>query len=402
MLDQGIGMANDLLTVNLEKDLFQALGSEWAVYLDPTIAGNGPLGVTVVNRLARPEGMEQTLGKVQLVLENQINDALQREKMRLTFGQTRVGNTNVHYIQTPLVAPSWAVADGNLYFGLYPSMVAEAAAHVSGRGASILDNPAFVAARQKLGANAQKVSSFTFIDLPNTAASGYQALLALSQLGTGVADMFGVKTPPMVLPPFNKFKQHLSPAASFSWSDEEGWHYAATSPFPGAELMGSATSPAAFGVALLGAGAAVPAMAQARDRADRVKSASNLRQIGMGCMLYANDHRGKYPANLGPLVLEADLHPDVLLSPRGGVRMPPEIRGKKLDEQAAWAAANSDYVYLGANLNPNMGAEKVLAYEKPEINQNQGMNVLFNDGHVEWMPVERAMQMIRAQQQAPK
>ena len=43
----------------------------------------------------------------------------------------------------------------------------------------------------------------------------------------------------------------------------------------------------------------------------------------------------------------------------------------------------------------------MLAYEKPELNQGRGgINVLFNDGHVEWLPVEQAMQIIRGQQPA--
>ncbi len=39
----------------------------------------------------------------------------------------------------------------------------------------------------------------------------------------------------------------------------------------------------------------MPALSAARERANRIKCASNLRMIGAGLMLYANDNRGQYP-----------------------------------------------------------------------------------------------------------
>ncbi len=43
------------------------------------------------------------------------------------------------------------------------------------------------------------------------------------------------------------------------------------------------------------AGLLLPALAKAKDRAQRVKCVSNLRQIGIAMRLWGNDHEGKFP-----------------------------------------------------------------------------------------------------------
>jgi prepilin-type N-terminal cleavage/methylation domain-containing protein len=42
----------------------------------------------------------------------------------------------------------------------------------------------------------------------------------------------------------------------------------------------------------------LPALNAAKERANRVKCASNLRQVGQGLMLYANDNKGAYPRTI--------------------------------------------------------------------------------------------------------
>src|SRR5688572_26168393 len=39
----------------------------------------------------------------------------------------------------------------------------------------------------------------------------------------------------------------------------------------------------------------LPALSAAKERASRVRCGSNLRQIGQGLLLYANDNKGMYP-----------------------------------------------------------------------------------------------------------
>jgi prepilin-type N-terminal cleavage/methylation domain-containing protein len=104
----------------------------------------------------------------------------------------------------------------------------------------------------------------------------------------------------------------------------------------------------------------LPALNAAKERANRVKCASNLRQVGQGLMLYANDNKGAYPrvrydpaqdptsfsgaaaddpfATTGPglnditaalwmLVRNADLNPEVFTCPSSNQEKDPMLEG---------------------------------------------------------------------------
>ncbi len=221
-------------------------------------------------------------------------------------------------------------------------------------------------------------------------------MLLISQIGLGFADLFGVKTPPMVLPTLPKLRENLAPAGAFSWVDELGWHAKAITPFPGAELLASQGG-FVVGAVAMSTAVMLPALSRARGQAERIRCASNLRQIGQGIMIYRADHKGQNPPDLGTLVKDAMLTANVMIcSERGMVATP---AGLKEDALADWVNKNTSYVLL-KDVSEKDKPELILAYEKPEIHGN-GMNVLFNDGHVEWMNAAQGQAML-AQQAAER
>ncbi len=375
MFDKGLGGARMFLAMDVQRDLLQTFGDEWGMYMDPSASGSGWLGMTVVNRLARPADANKALEKLSMVADNMANMQLARQKMRVTFGQTRVSNIDVHYVTLPVVSPAWTIKDGVFYGALYPQVVAAA---VNPNKSSILDNPEFQRLRKQLGG--EKATGMAFMDLPRSADENYQMLLALSQLGFGAADMFGVKTEPMIIPPLPVLKRYLTPAASFSWTDEAGVHMKGYSPFPGSEVMASQQG-AVVALASVQFSILLPALNSAKERANRVKCMSNLRQIGMGVMLYQNDNR-RFPPDLGTMALATDLSPQVFICPAGGKSAPGNWGNMKEAERIAWINQNSDYVYLGGNANNP--ADVILAHEKLGAHGGEGINILYNDGHVEW------------------
>jgi len=115
----------------------------------------------------------------------------------------------------------------------------------------------------------------------------------------------------------------------------------------------------------------------------RVKSASNLRQIGQGILLYSNDHGGAYPDSFEAILLEGDFTSEVFVSPLGldtpAAGPTPQAIADQLD-----AGGHLSYVYLGRGLTTKTVTDNtIIAYEKLSIAGN-GANVLFGDGHVEW------------------
>jgi prepilin-type processing-associated H-X9-DG protein len=400
-IDGFFAQVKDAIGLDLQTDLFDVLGDEWALYVDPMTAGNGMLGFAVVNRAKNPPKLDQSLSKLEEVANSLIRANMGQgdgPQMTIEFKRTPVNGATLHDFAIPFVSPSWAVKDGNLYLGLYPQVVEAALAQPGNK--SILDNEDYLALRKRLGN--VPASGFTFANLPKTAPEGYQEVLMISRLYLGFADMFGADTPALLLPPLRKIMPHLSPAGSVSWSDNAGWHAKAVSPFPGSGLL----TPGGGGQMMIGQQALLvsimlPSLNRARETANRVKCGSNMRQIGMAILLYSNENRGKYPPDLAALIKTQDITAECFICPSGNTAFPPNLREMKPDDVGKWVNENSNYVYLGGGMNNTAGAEVIVLYEKPE-DHRQGMNMLFGDGHVEFFMMPEAQRMIEAQKNKKK
>ena len=137
----------------------------------------------------------------------------------------------------------------------------------------------------------------------------------------------------------------------------------------------------------------LPSLNRARETANRVKCASNLRQIGQAILLYSNEHQGKYPPDLATLIKTEDITAQSFVCPDTGKSPPPNMQP---DQAAAWVNENSDYTYKGANMTmQQMDPQAVVCYERDADHGGDGMKILFGDGHVEFMTLPLAHQMIQ-------
>ncbi|MCY2954737.1 MAG: hypothetical protein NTU53_22630 [Planctomycetota bacterium] len=128
--------------------------------------------------------------------------------------------------------------------------------------------------------------------------------------------------------------------------------------------------------------------------ANQVKCASNLRQIGQGIMLYANDRGGKFPPRLEVLITDVDLNPEVFVCPASN-----DKRATGPTTQAMLAElgkkGHCSYVYLGAGMTTSVPPDTVVAYEILDHHEKARINVLFGDGHVEWVVKAEAERIIK-------
>ena len=148
------------------------------------------------------------------------------------------------------------------------------------------------------------------------------------------------------------------------------------------------------GIVLGGMGIAVllPSLCRPRETANRVKCASNLRQIGQAITLFAQGHGGAFPPSLAALPATEDITSEVMVCPSS-----PDEKATGADTAAVIAALTAaetnapehqhclSYVYVGQALTVKSVTDTtVVAYEHLENHDNDGTNVLFGDGHVEY------------------
>lgn len=127
---------------------------------------------------------------------------------------------------------------------------------------------------------------------------------------------------------------------------------------------------------------------------------SNLRQIGQGLLLYSIDH-GRLPPDLGTMAVDVDLHPSVFVCPTGAGPSPPaNFDDLPREQKIAWINKNSHYIYF-ADARINGPPDTVIVHEKLDNHGREGINILYNDGHVEWHSRASAVQEIERNKPKP-
>lgn len=130
------------------------------------------------------------------------------------------------------------------------------------------------------------------------------------------------------------------------------------------------------------------------ERANREPCAENLHEIGYAMFIYASRHGGKLPDDFATLLQSEGLPPVVFVCPNCS-QSPPSGPTTRAVIAAMKMPGAVSYRYLGKGLTIEQAdTDVVLAYEPLSNHDGRGMNVLFGDGHVEWIEGVRAKKLL--------
>ena len=150
----------------------------------------------------------------------------------------------------------------------------------------------------------------------------------------------------------------------------------------------------------------LPALNKAREKARRISCVNNLRQIGLGMKIYSSDYSENYPdddtapGNDGAAALGL-LYPDYVsarksfLCPSASDQEPAVVASNLLP--AFFQRPDGSYAYIDGMSEADkpdspLAADRLAGVERRNVggayqpnHGEDGVNVLHNDGHVEWV-----------------
>ena len=394
-LDEHLAQAQQQIGVKLEDGLIKPLGDQWLVYGEPTMTTPFGPGAMVVNFTRDGQTLADSLKKLMDFANAMLQqDAQQPGGPRLSVQQMQSEGATIHYLAVPFVSPALAVHDGKLYFALSPQTISMKIAMSQVQVTPIAEHPDFKAVMQKLGDHPSQ--AIVFADLKQTAPVMLQSIANLVQMAQMQAP--GDVNLMRLIPNVADLMPHLGPVGQVAWTDDSGIHGRSRSPFPLSSTLspvGGTASPAFVAVA---AGLALPAVAKAREAARTAQSQNNLKMIGLAAHNWAEAQGGgdKLPPSLSAMVQAGMLEPQSLSNPRVGDPGQPEGGEDALE---AWIRDHSGYVYIGGGKTfrgmKQGTANTPIAYERLVPALGDRVSVLYADGHVEALPRERAMEVLR-------
>jgi prepilin-type processing-associated H-X9-DG protein len=355
--------------LSVRKGLLESLAGPVVFYTLGVDAASGtPGGAALLIKLKNAELFETTL-------TNLGSYVAARSKGALQVGmQTGEGGRKVYTWTTPQLAmmqitPTWSIAKGYAVIASNQVISERATKQMAARGEgrpSVRDTPGYKAVASRLP---DHLVSLRYADSRTQYTQTMTALRQVWPMASMFAMQAGVKLPP-TLPALEPIIQDMQPGCRARWLGPDGLYVRYQG--PGIEVSLSSVAGVSFGMGVL-----MPALARVRQLAFRMTSGTNLSGIGGACHFYAANHDDKMPPDLQTLVKEAALAPKALESKR----KPRDFAGPS-------------YVYIPGQTTA-MNERNVLAYEDPAY-CTEGVNVLFLDGHVEFMKPDAFRQALKA------
>jgi len=367
-IDRGLTQLRSRLKFDIRQDLLANLAGPVVYYWVPSgaIVEAPTGGFVVVAEVTDAAAIEKALSALAQFAAGLAGDAV-----KLSSSPQSDGRTLHTCVVAPLammqVMPCWMIVDDRLLVASNPTIHKLALARLTGSGGkSIRQLDAFKQATAALP------GGLVYLAYTDSQVQFKQTLLTIQGLwpmATMFAGKAGIELPPL-LPSLDEVAEDIGPSVQYAWFDDQAlrWRYRGWGIDPGLGVVAGGA---------LGIGIAVPAVARTRQIARRVSSGTNLSEIAKACLIYANEHDDKLPPSLEALAEESYLAPESLES----ASKPRDFDGPS-------------FIYV-AGQTVEMDPGNIVAYENPAF-LSDGTNVLYLDGHVQWIKPDEFLQDLEA------
>ncbi len=313
--------------IDLSEDLFAALGKRIAAYQSPSTGGGSLASTVAVVEIADADAMRRLLDKISQNITEQIAP-LTRATVSIRQWELLTGETawSLSFPSIPApIEPSWTIYENKWLIKAATPTTLQAAIDLL----SDQDRTTF-ASNEHLLAEANSDASdallIHYLDSAFYAQRGYGLLnigaAAISNFvqARGVESRIGESR----IPTYNTLMRNLRPTIAVAkWQGDDLLYTFTANPSATshiAALLGSQgplSLSAGLALPAFSFATAMPAMSRARESAQQIRSASNIRQMLMGLMSYAADHNDSFADSLQTLVENDILTPDMLQSVYG-------------------------------------------------------------------------------------
>jgi prepilin-type processing-associated H-X9-DG protein len=353
------------------KVVLEAMGDQWVVYNATSSGGFALTGWTLVGNIRNPEQFNKSLNVVRGIITKGLSGEGEQSRIHVLDADA----TKIEYLELGRsgvpVSPAWTVVGDKFVFALYPQLVEDAAKQIKEGGKSLLDNADFSAARRRTGNDGPMV----FVSGPEVTRNLYPVgLVFVSALNSFAGGFHDVEDGSHVaaadlLPSMQRLMQYVGHDTLAVKVTPDGILKTRSVTNPLLSPLAWLDSP------ILWMAIGIPSAGAGEQTADRVQSAANLRQIGQAVLLYSNEKRGKFPPDLASLIKTQGLPVEATKSPFGPAKGGTDII------LVSYGAINPAAAPIG-------GGEIIIAYDQAALEQGEGTNALFADGHVDWLAAQ--------------
>jgi hypothetical protein len=231
LVELAIGLASNDLGTPLRNGILRSLGPDWVGFV-PTLGSGSASGIVYINR---PNDAEQ-------VRTNMVGAARELDRLTLDSKDNRYEYSAVNRPGLNIAILThkggtgklvWTVRDGFFILGDDVEVVARAA--ISPTTANSLGkSPEYASILQSLGAPDHAAPGR--IDLAALWPTVHARLLALAFAADLVSPANAPRLAPLI-PDRDIVARHLTPVISAGWSDDAGYHFVWSGPFPAADAL---------------------------------------------------------------------------------------------------------------------------------------------------------------------